>query len=50
MSVNRVAGNALWSLAGQIVPIVVAILTVPLLIRYMGLDMPAYLISASAVQ
>lgn len=49
MSVNRVAGNALWSLAGQIVPILVAILTVPLLIRYMGLDRFGFLSLAWAL-
>jgi len=38
MSVNKIAGNALWSLAGQIMPIIVAIATVPLLIRTMGMD------------
>ncbi len=49
MSVNRVAVNALWSLAGQIFPIVVAILTVPLLIRHMGMDRFGFLSLAWAL-
>lgn len=49
MSINRIAGNATWSLAGQIVPIVVAILTVPLLIRHMGLERFGFLSLAWAL-
>lgn len=49
MSFDRIARNAFWSLSGQVVPIIVAILTVPLLIGYMGIERFGFLSLAWAL-
>lgn len=40
---GRVAVNSLWSLAGQLLPLIVGVLTLPALIRAMGLERYGFL-------
>lgn len=49
MSFGRIARNALWNILGQILPIVVAVVAVPMLIRAIGLDRFGFLSLAWAL-
>src|ERR1035437_7711392 len=43
MSLKRTANNALWNIAGQIAPLVIAIFALPPLIRALGIDRYGFL-------
>lgn len=43
MSFNKLAVNTLWNLAGQLLPLVVAIIALPALIRSLGIDRYGFL-------
>jgi O-antigen/teichoic acid export membrane protein len=43
MSFNKLAVNTLWNLAGQLLPLIVAIIALPALIRSLGIDRYGFL-------